>query len=105
MSHRTIIALALMTAVGIVGVAVSAYLVEVVGRKWVIGISGPLAGAALVLFAVMLDVGSGVLVWLAVFGFVIQIAIPVTVVTGLLVLIILWFVVRSACFLSMSVLP
>ncbi|WP_037184575.1 MFS transporter [Rhodococcoides fascians] len=67
----------LMTAVGIVGVAVSAYLVEVVGRKWVIGISGPLAGAALVLFAVMLDVGSGVLVWLAVFGFVIQIAIPV----------------------------
>ena len=29
------------------------------------------------LFAVMLDVGSAVLVWLAVFGFVIQIAIPV----------------------------
>jgi MFS transporter, putative metabolite:H+ symporter len=67
----------LMTAVGILGVAVSAYLVEVVGRKWVIGISGPIAGAALVLFAVMLDVGSAVLVWLAVFGFVIQIAIPV----------------------------
>ncbi|WP_338888883.1 MFS transporter [Rhodococcus sovatensis] len=67
----------LMTAVGILGVAVSAYLVEVVGRKWVIGISGPIAGAALVLFAIMLDVGSAVLVWLAVFGFVIQIAIPV----------------------------
>ncbi|MGA9871771.1 MAG: MFS transporter [Rhodococcus sp. (in: high G+C Gram-positive bacteria)] len=67
----------LMTAVGIVGVAVSAYLVEVVGRKWVIGISGPAAGAALVLFAVMLDVGSGALIWLAVFGFVIQITIPV----------------------------
>ncbi|MDJ0395248.1 MFS transporter [Rhodococcus sp. G-MC3] len=67
----------LMTAVGILGVAVSAYLVEVVGRKWVIGISGPIAGGALVLFAVMLDVGSGALLWLAVFGFVIQIAIPV----------------------------
>lgn len=67
----------LMTAVGILGVALSAYLVEVVGRKWVIGISGPLAGGALVLFAVMLDVGTGVLVWLAVFGFVIQVAIPV----------------------------
>nr|WP_296773639.1 MFS transporter [Rhodococcus sp. (in: high G+C Gram-positive bacteria)] len=67
----------LMTAVGILGVAVSAYLVEVVGRKWVIGISGPIAGGALVLFAVMLDLGSGVLLWLAIFGFVIQIAIPV----------------------------
>ena len=67
----------LMTAVGILGVAVSAYLVEVVGRKWVIGISGPIAGLALVLFAIMLDVGSAVLVWLAVFGFVVQIAIPV----------------------------
>ena len=67
----------LMTAVGILGVALSAYLVEVVGRKWVIGISAPLAGGALVLFAVMLDVGSGVLLWLAVFGFVIQVAIPV----------------------------
>lgn len=67
----------LMTAVGILGVVVSAYLVEVVGRKWVIGISGPIAGGALVLFAVMLDVGSGVLLWLAIFGFVIQIAIPV----------------------------
>lgn len=67
----------LMTAVGILGVAVSAYLVEVVGRKWVIGISGPFAGSALVLFAVMLDVGSGALVWLAIFGFVIQISIPV----------------------------
>ena len=67
----------LMTAVGILGVALSAYLVEVVGRKWVIGISAPLAGGALVLFAVMLDVGSGVLLWLAGFGFVIQVAIPV----------------------------
>ncbi len=67
----------LMTAVGILGVALSAYLVEVVGRKWVIGISAPLAGGALVLFAVMLDVGSGVLLWLAVFGFVIQVPIPV----------------------------
>lgn len=67
----------LMTAVGIVGVVVSAYLVEVVGRKWVIGLSGPVAGGALVVFAVLLDVGSGALVWLAVFGFFVQIAIPV----------------------------
>ena len=67
----------LMTGVGILGVALSAYLVEVVGRKWVIGISGPLAGSALVIFAMMLDVGSSALVWLAVFGFVIQVSIPV----------------------------
>ncbi|WP_296548895.1 MFS transporter [Rhodococcus sp. (in: high G+C Gram-positive bacteria)] len=67
----------LMTGVGIVGVLTSALLVEVFGRKWVIGLSGPVAGAALVLFAMMLDVQSVALIWLGIFGFVIQLTIPV----------------------------
>ncbi|WP_433189845.1 MFS transporter [Actinoallomurus sp. CA-150999] len=66
-----------MTAVGAVGVILSAFLVEVVGRKWVIGISAPLASAVLVLFASTLKVHSVALLWIAVFGFVIQFTIPV----------------------------
>lgn len=41
----------LMTAVGIVGVLVSAWLIEAVGRKWVIGVSAPVG--ALVLAVVL----------------------------------------------------
>ncbi|MFD1936825.1 MFS transporter [Nonomuraea mangrovi] len=67
----------LMTAVGIVGVLVSAWLVEAVGRKWVIGVSAPVAAAALVGFALFLDLKTAALVWLGVFGFFIQVAIPV----------------------------
>ncbi|MER6951624.1 MFS transporter [Nonomuraea sp. NPDC000554] len=67
----------LMTAVGIVGVLISAWLVEAVGRKWVIGTSAPVATAALVAFAISLDVRSAALVWLGVFGFLIQLTIPV----------------------------
>ncbi|MFD9895734.1 MFS transporter [Amycolatopsis sp. NPDC059027] len=66
-----------MSGLGIVGVIVSAALVDVVGRKWVIGISAPLASAALVGFALVLKVGGGTLVWLGVFGFLVQVAIPV----------------------------
>ncbi|TMR98207.1 MFS transporter [Nonomuraea basaltis] len=67
----------LMSAVGIVGVLVSAWLIEAVGRKWVIGVSAPVAAAALVAFAASLDIRSAALVWLGVFGFIIQLAIPV----------------------------
>jgi putative MFS transporter len=65
-----------MTAVGAVGVILSAVLVEVVGRKWVIGISAPIASAVLVVFASTLKVHSAALLWIAVFGFVVQFAIP-----------------------------
>ncbi|WP_127783003.1 MFS transporter [Rhodococcus sp. X156] len=67
----------LMTGVGIIGVLTSAWLCEAYGRKWVIGLSGPIAAVALVLFAMMLDVGNVALIWLAVFGFLIQLTIPV----------------------------
>lgn len=67
----------LMTGVGIVGVLLSAWLCEEYGRKWTIGLSAPAAAIALVLFAIMLDSGSWALIFLAIFGFLIQITIPV----------------------------
>lgn len=66
----------LMTAVGIVGVLVSAWLVDVVGRKWVIGVSGPVAALALVIFAIQLEIPTAAKLWIAVFGFVIELTIP-----------------------------
>lgn len=66
----------LMTAVGIVGVLVSAWLVDVVGRKWVIGLSGPLAGVALVGFTMVLDLPTAATWWIGTFGFVIELTIP-----------------------------
>lgn len=66
----------LMTAVGIVGVLVSAWLVDAVGRKWLIGVSGPVAGLALVLFAAQLHIPTAAKLWIAVFGFVIELTIP-----------------------------
>ena len=66
----------LMTAVGVVGVLVSAWLVDVVGRKWVIGVSGPLAGLCLVLFALTLDMPTAATWWIGAFGFVIELTIP-----------------------------
>lgn len=66
----------LMTGVGVLGVLVSAWLVDAVGRKWVIGASGPIAALTLVLFALQLDVDSAAKVWIALFGFVIELTIP-----------------------------
>jgi putative MFS transporter len=66
-----------MSAVGVVGVLCSAYLVEVVGRKRVIGIAAPLATLALVIFSLVLKFPTAAVVWIAVFGFLIQFAIPV----------------------------
>jgi putative MFS transporter len=66
----------LMTAVGIVGVLVSAWLVDAVGRKWVIGLSGPIAALTLVLFAIQLGVPTAAKLWIAAFGFIIELTIP-----------------------------
>lgn len=66
----------LMTGVGVLGVLLSAWLVDALGRKWVIGLSGPLASLALVLFAVQLDVETAAKTWIMVFGFVIELTIP-----------------------------
>ncbi|RYF60597.1 MAG: MFS transporter, partial [Comamonadaceae bacterium] len=66
-----------MTFVGIFGVLVSIAFVDVVGRKRIIGISAPLATVALVAFAVLLSHGGPSVLLLAVFGFLIQVSIPV----------------------------
>lgn len=66
----------LMTGVGVAGVLVSAWLVDAVGRKWVIGLSGPLAAASLVVFALVLDMPTAATWWIGVFGFLIELTIP-----------------------------
>ncbi|MFB7368604.1 MFS transporter [Streptomyces sp. NPDC056222] len=66
----------LMSGVGILGVLVSTALVDVVGRKWLIGATAPLAALALVAFALMLDMPTGSVVAIAVFGLLMQLTIP-----------------------------
>lgn len=66
-----------MAAVGLAGVMLAAVLVERVGRKWLLGITGPLAALVLVLVALSLSQPHLAVAWLLVFGFIIQIAIPV----------------------------
>jgi MFS transporter, putative metabolite:H+ symporter len=67
----------IMNAVGILGVVTAVLLVEVVGRKWVIAVSGPAAALALVVFALVLDVPSAAIAMIAVFGFLSLTVIPV----------------------------
>ncbi|WP_327358546.1 MFS transporter [Streptomyces sp. NBC_01304] len=67
----------LMSGVGIAGVLVSTALVDVVGRKWLIGVSAPVAALALVVFALVRKEPTGSLVAIAVFGFLMQLTIPV----------------------------
>ncbi|MFB0835898.1 MFS transporter [Arthrobacter halodurans] len=66
-----------MAAVGLLGVGVAAALVERVGRKWLLGVTGPLSALVLVLVALSLSDPTVAVFWLLVFGFVVQIAIPV----------------------------
>lgn len=66
-----------MNAVGILGVATSVLLVDRVGRRWVIGVSAPLAAGALVVFALVLGVPAAALTMIAVFGFLVLVTIPV----------------------------
>ena len=67
----------LMNAVGILGVVTSVLVVERVGRKWTIGVSAPVATGALVVFALVLEIRPAALTAIVVFGFGIQVAVPV----------------------------
>lgn len=67
----------LMNAFGIIGVAAAVLLVERVGRKWVIGIAGPLAAISLTVFALVLGAPAAAVTMLAVFGCVVLVVIPV----------------------------
>ncbi|MFL4477500.1 MFS transporter [Paeniglutamicibacter sp. ORCA_105] len=66
-----------MALMGLIGVVIAALLVERVGRKWLLGITGPLSALILVMVAVTLNAPALALLWLLVFGVVVQIAIPV----------------------------
>ncbi|MHA7282087.1 MFS transporter [Arthrobacter sp. TMS2-4] len=66
-----------MTGVGFLGVVAAALLVERVGRKWLLAITGPGSAALLVVFALTLDLPAVATAWLLAFGFVVQVAIPV----------------------------
>lgn len=66
----------LMSGVGIVGVLVSTALVDLVGRKWLIGVSAPVASLALVVFALVLKMPAGSVVAIGAFGFLMQLTIP-----------------------------
>lgn len=68
-----------MTGMGLLGVAAAALLVEKVGRKWLLAVSGPVSALALVVFALFLDREAplGAQLMLLFFGFMIQVAIPV----------------------------
>ncbi|GAB3651829.1 MFS transporter [Zhihengliuella somnathii] len=74
---RSFFSTAGMAAVGLLGVVVSALLVERIGRKWLLGLSGPAAALVLVVTSFMLGTPEVAVIWLLIFGFVIQIAIPV----------------------------
>ncbi|MCD1285844.1 MULTISPECIES: MFS transporter [unclassified Brevibacterium] len=70
-----------MTAVGILGVVVSALIVERFGRKWVLGVTSIVAAVLLVVSAMFIEASGAELTWSARaaiigFGFVVQIAIP-----------------------------
>jgi len=70
-----------MTAIGIAGVVASALLIEVIGRKWVLGASAVLAAGSLVWFALELE-NSGTqlsrpaVIAILLFGFLIQVSVP-----------------------------
>lgn len=65
-----------MSGVGVAGVLASTWLVDTVGRKRLIGFSAPAATAVLVVFALVLRVHTAALAMIALFGFLIQLAIP-----------------------------
>jgi MFS transporter, putative metabolite:H+ symporter len=64
------------TAIGLVGVVLSAWLVDAVGRKWTIIVSAVLAAGSMVAFAAMLGLSGARLFWILVFGLVIEVTIP-----------------------------
>jgi putative MFS transporter len=66
-----------MTGIGFLGVVAAALLVERVGRKWILAVSGPLSAVVLVIFALTVDLPAVATAWLLAFGFTIQVAIPV----------------------------
>ena len=54
--YKAFLTTASMAAVGLLGVVVAALLVERVGRKWILAITGPLSALTLVIVAIVVDI-------------------------------------------------
>lgn len=67
----------IMSLIGIFGCALSTVLVDITGRKWLLGVTASLASIALVGIGATLEITGLALVAIGVFGFLIQMAIPV----------------------------
>lgn len=67
-----------VTAAGIVGTLCASWLVERVGRKWIIAVPGILAGVALIIFTVRIGDTGAARFWLLLFGFTIELVLPVS---------------------------
>lgn len=65
-----------VTGIGIVGTLCAAWLVERVGRKWVIVVPGILAGVAVIIFTVQITNPGVARRWLLLFGFLNELVIP-----------------------------
>ena len=65
-----------VTAIGIVATLCAAWLVERVGRKWVIIVPGILAGVAVVMFTVQITNPGAARWWLLSFGFMNELVVP-----------------------------
>lgn len=65
-----------VTAIGIVATLIAAWLVEKIGRKWVIIVPGILTGVALVMFTLVITKPGVARWWLLLFGFMNELAIP-----------------------------
>lgn len=66
-----------MTAVGVIAVLLSIALVDIVGRRWLIAITAPAASVMLIAFAITLEIRGEAVVWLVLFGLLIQVTMPV----------------------------
>jgi len=75
--YKAFLTTASMAGVGLLGVVVAALLVERVGRKWILAVTGPLSALTLVIVAIVVDIPTAAVFWLLLFGFVVQVAIPV----------------------------
>ncbi|MGO1182338.1 MAG: MFS transporter [Micrococcaceae bacterium] len=66
-----------MAAIGLLGVILAAWLVEKTGRRWLLGISAVVSSVLITTLAALLHVPSAVLPLVLVYGFMVQVAIPV----------------------------
>jgi putative MFS transporter len=65
-----------MNAAGILGVIASVVLVELVGRRWLIGVAAPLMAVALVGFSLVLQGQTATIFMIAIFGFLTLVVVP-----------------------------